>query len=141
MQMTKDKIYDNEFYNSLSEIDAILDYMKITSSFPEKFIKFIKENKNYNYNFQYDENCSLSQQKITETTKQILAILYSQYFCTNEQREELENIWRENNKIKLLQSKLNKNQKEIAESNSMIKYSEPFFMRILKKIKELFKKR
>ena len=143
MKMTRDKIYNNEFYDSLSEVDAILEHMKITSVFPEKFIEFIKENKNYNYNFKYDTTVSLANQNITKTTKQILAILYSEYFCTTEQKKELENIWRENDKISLEQKEINYSKKESTVNNSMIENRVSLFKRILNKIKELmnFKKK
>ena len=143
MQMTKDKIYNNEFYDALSEIDVILEHMEITSVFPEKFIEFIKENKNYNYHFKYDTTVSLANQNITKTTKQILAILYSEYFCTTEQKKELENIWRENDKILLEQSEINYSNQECTKNNSLIEYKESLLKKILNKIKELmkFKKR
>ena len=140
MKMTRDKIYNNEFYDSLSEVDAILEHMKITSVFPEKFIEFIKENKNYNYHFKYDTTVSLANQNITKTTKQILAILYSEYFCTTEQKEELEKIWVENDKIILEQSEINYMKQPNSPNNSMIEYKEPTILKkILNKIKELLK--
>ena len=139
MQMTKDKVYNNEFYNALSEIDVILEYMEITSIFPENFIKFIKENKNNNHNFIYDTTMSLNNQNITNTTKQILAILYSEYFCDIKQKEKLENIWIENDKNELEKGKISQNQKENTVSNSIIKYKEPLFKKILNKIKILMK--
>lgn len=139
MQMTKDKIYNNEFYDALLEIDVILEHMEITSVFPENFIEFIKENKNYNHHFEYDTTVSLNKQNITKTTRQILAILYSEYFCTTEQKEELENIWKENDKIQLEQSEINHFKEENIVNNSMLEYKEPLFKRILNKIKELMK--
>ena len=139
MQMTKDKIYNNEFYDALSEVDAILEHMKITSVFPEKFIEFIKENKNDNYHFKYDTTVSLTKQNITKTTKQILAILYSEYFCTTEQKEELEKIWSENDRAILEQSEINYTKKPNTPNNSMIEYKEPILKKILNKIKELIK--
>lgn len=143
MKMTKDKIYNNEFYDALSEIDIILEYMEITSVFPEKMIQFIKENKNDNYHFEYNEKMSLNNQNITKTTKEILAILYFEYFCTNEQKEELENIWKENDKKLLEQDETNSIKNQNIETNGIIKYKEPLIKRILNKIKELmnFKKK
>ena len=139
MQMTKDKIYNNEFYDALSEIDVILEHMEITSVFPEKFIEFIKDNKNYNYDFKYDETTSLTNQNITKTTKQILAILYSEYFCTTEQKEELENIWIENDKKSIEKSEINHSKQANIPNNSMIEYRESLLKKILNKIKELIK--
>ena len=139
MQMTKDKIYNNEFYDALSEIDVILQHMEITSVFPEKFIEFIKENKNYNYHFEYDETTSLTNQNITKTTKQILAILYSEYFCTTEQKENLEKIWSENDKNFIERSEINYSKQVNVANNSMIEYRESLLKKILKKFKKLIK--
>lgn len=139
MPKIKEKIYNNEFYDALLEINIILEYMGITSIFPDKFMEFLKENKNNNHYFKYDESVSLNEQNITPTAKQILAILYSEYFCTTEQKEELEKIWKENDKISLGQTSLNDNEEVNKNNNSMIKYSDSFFKKILRKIKELFK--
>lgn len=79
---------DIQYANAYTEVLDILkhiskeDYEKI----PKSKIKVFEENCNKNYNFTYDENKTLDEQNVSETTKVIIAILFRDYWATKEQR-------------------------------------------------------
>ena len=79
---------DIQYANAYTEVLDILkhiskeDYEKI----PKSKIKVFEENCNKNYNFTYDENKTLDEQNVSEITKVIIAILFRDYWTTNEQR-------------------------------------------------------
>lgn len=80
-----------EYKKALFEVYTILENTEeeIRNKIPEKFIKFIKENMDANYNFKLQYGKGLAEQNLMEETKQILALIYRDYICTNEERKEL----------------------------------------------------
>ena len=133
---------------SFYEISEILRFMPIEyrKKLPEKFIKFIDENK-MNNNFVYNKNITLDKQEILEDTKVLLSILYRTYWCSEDKRRELEeednnfirekfnpdNIFNNSNKVK--------NIEEFSDEDkvSLVEYKESIFRKIINRIKDIFK--
>ena len=61
------------------------DFEKI----PSKLINYYNLNKAENYNFFIDESKSFSEQKLSKKAKVILAILFRDYWATDEQRKKI----------------------------------------------------
>lgn len=140
---------DNKTYaNSYSEVLTILNnieggYEKI----PLSVINNFKKNCNPDYIYQLDKNLPISEQKMLDTTKAILSVLFRNYWATNEQRkiilqhEKNERILIENEKIRrygktVFDAKPENNTKQSAE---MIVYKENIISKIVNRIKRFFK--
>ncbi len=80
-----------EYKMALSEVNTILQYSEneILFKIPQKFINFIQENMDTSYNFEIEKNKSLVEQNMMQETKQILALIYRDYLCSKEQKENL----------------------------------------------------
>ena len=149
--MLKDiKIYmsTNEYSIAFSEVLSVLQHseIEVIEKIPLEVIKKIKEKTNKEYEVKTDENNSIS-----DKAKAILAVLYQDYLCDDEEIEDFNQQIFENEEQyqEKLRKKYNpdnifknisKDGKEKVENLQMIEYKEPVFKKILNKIKMLFKK-
>lgn len=75
-------------YKAFSEVDTILEYSsdEIKNKIPNKFKELIKNNKDVNYKLVIAENKSLNDQKLLIETREILALIYRDYICSEDER-------------------------------------------------------
>lgn len=73
------------------EISIIIGMMtkKIRKKISPKFIEFIERNKSKTGNTEIDKNKKLRNQKLRNKTKVLLALIYRDYMCTEEERKQL----------------------------------------------------
>ena len=73
---------------SMYEVSVILDNTdnRLVQRIPKKVLKTIKEKASPTKEFIYDKNKKLKDQDITKATKGIIAMIYRDYLCTEEQR-------------------------------------------------------
>lgn len=144
----------------LSELDVLLNYIDAEEwlKIPDEIIFYIKDNKNKDYNWEYDETKSLENQNLSKDTFSLLTFIMYKYIASEEEKKEISlsinEITEELNKkydvdnIFKKTSRENKNissSKEITVSNetSLIKIDEnnkSFFSIIISFIKKFFKK-
>ncbi len=145
-----------EYAEAFSEVDKIFELMPIEllNKIPNKFKELIKENKSNSYEpniYEPFENC-----KLKDETLIILALIYRDFLCTQEEKKEL--LIRDSNRIKEFEDELRKkyNPDDIFKnrakstndfnnteepSTAIIEYKEKnFLQKIFDKIKNLFKK-
>lgn len=144
---------ETDYNEALVEVLEILNFLEDEDrkKIPDDLIKFFEENKSKTYvaNIQYEEDISKLQLK--DKTRQILAGLYLDYLCTDEnEKNEYKKVLRNQ------QNKYEKNLKEnysgniLFENNKYIPVSsdeqltvikkENIFTKIWNKLKNLFKK-
>ena len=89
---TNEKKKINEYRKALAELDEIFDKFEkeIKNKVPESFRKFVKDKKDKNYKFEYDDSKELKDQNILRETKVLLSIIYRSYFCSEEEKKRLE---------------------------------------------------
>lgn len=89
-----------EYSEALAEISYILKHTDkvLVQKIPNKFLKHIEENKDKNYIVKIDENVPLEEQKLKEKTKNLMALIYRNYFCTEEEKKQYDNLITENQK-------------------------------------------
>lgn len=126
------------------------DYKKI----PESYIKFLENNCNKEYNFEYDESIPISEQNLLQDTKYILFGLFEKFGATYVQKQKIndfrmnynkkleeqkrekydtENIFKENN---IVEQAYNSKQPEMIEiKDNLIK---SFFKKIIRIFKGEF---
>lgn len=79
------KIAAKEMNELLSQI-VPNEYVKKT---PQKFRNFLKEIEDKEYIFNIDLNKDMDEQNITEKTKDLITVIYRNYWCSIEERENL----------------------------------------------------
>ena len=89
-----------EYEKCLVEVDEILKHFKDKDliKIPYEVRKAIKDNKDKQYNWNYDESKKLSEQNINRRTIAILSYLNMEYLLNKEQKTFLEEWHRYNEK-------------------------------------------
>ncbi len=152
-------IIDNRtnYTRAYTEVNCLLDYLpqSYIDKLPKKLIDLIKKQSNENYNIIIDTNKSLLEQEFSKKTKDLISVLNYNYWATNEEKEQLKNIFYENENIyqKEVLEKYNPNnifnkketriekKEDIELMVQMTKYKENIFIKLINKIKKIiFKK-
>ena len=70
-----------KYRNAFKEVDEILKYTDIdlVNKIPKKFINFLRENMNNDYEFYVQEGLGLNEQNISEEASNIFALIYRDY--------------------------------------------------------------
>ena len=145
-----------ELSEGISETLDILNHMEntYTEKLPKKFREFLEKNKSVDYIPSLDHSKKINEMNLKEKTKDILAIIYMNYWCTPEQKEDYQKVLNENEKRYQEKQKekytldnvfKNKKQSVIQDKEddtqvSMIEHKESFISKIVKKIKSIFKR-
>ncbi|HOZ55436.1 MAG TPA: hypothetical protein PK993_05325 [Clostridia bacterium] len=114
---------DLKYANAYSEVLEILKYISKEqyNKIPNELIKVYEENSDKNYYFKYNPEKTLEEQKVLKITKIIIAILFRDYWATDEQKAKI--IANQNNNRKKLENKkIEKyNAEEVFKKNEIIK--------------------
>lgn len=89
-----------EFAEASAEINEILKYLpkEEVEKIPSKLREFFKEVSSKDYVTNINPNMPLDKQQIKEKTKDIIALIYRNYWCSEEERKELDQKLIENDK-------------------------------------------
>lgn len=132
------------------QVNAILEVSsdEIRQRIPENVIRYFREIASKDYYFSYDNSKTLLEQNISKETREILAIIYRDYICNDDEKKEFlekrKQIDYQNNLKKmekysydnLFSNKERINKKENLE---IIERDEPnLLMKIILKIKSFF---
>ena len=139
-----------KYRQALFEVYVILENTDedIKNKIPKKFTDFIKENMDVNHKFVLQQGKELVNQDLMLETKQILALIYRDYMCTQEERKKLllqekekrikkENQNRKKYNVDFEKSKNNKENKNI-ETLLVEKSQEKWYRKLISKILDLF---
>ena len=147
-----------DYNKRLAEVDEILNYLseEDLQKIPEEIRQIIKENKDKQYFWEYDETKELKDQGLNHDTIVILSYLNMEYLLNEEQKKLMQEIYKlnerktEDQKLKkyssddlFKKSKLEDEKKEKEEQiqeNFLVAYKESFFTKIVNKIKSLLKR-
>lgn len=90
----------NEFAEASAEIDEIIKYLPIeyTEKIPTKLKKFFKDVKAKEYVANINPYKKLDEQELKPKTKTLLTILYRNYWCDENKKNELDNLLNNNDK-------------------------------------------
>ena len=116
------------------EISIIIRMMtkKTRSKISPKFIEFIERNKSKTGKIDIDKNKKIRNQKLRDKTKVLLALIYRDYMCTDEERKQLIKKEREN---------LTNNEKIQEERGLVLIDDLTWYQRIIALIKKAISKR
>ena len=147
-----------DYNKRLVEVDEVLNYLseEDLQKIPEDIRRVIKENKDKDYIWEYDETKELKDQGLSRDTIIILSYLNMEYLLNEEQKELMKQIHelneRKAEKEKAKQystedlfkkSKSEEEKKEEVEQiqeNSLVVYKESFFTKMINRIKNFFKR-
>ncbi len=138
----------------ISETLDILNHVQeiYVNKIPKKFMNFLKENQSRDYISNLDYTKKLTDMKLCENTKNILAIIYMNYWCSPQEKSEYVKLLKENQKKrkhevweKYNPDNLFKNQQQTqiieenlqTENTAMMEHKESLLKRIMNKIKRL----
>lgn len=90
----------NEFADASAELIEILNYLPKSEveKIPLKLREFFKKVANPNYIVKINPEKSLDQQNIKEKTKDLITVMYRNYWCNEEERKLLDAQLIENDK-------------------------------------------
>ena len=143
---------DIEYANAYVEVLEILKYIPTRdyNKIPKSKIKLFTTNANSNYKFNYDLDKTLDEQDVSKIAKGIIAVLFRDYWATDEQRQKIitkqnydRNQIEKNNRFKYNPDNVFKNKSNVSnnieyQSMKLTKYKEDLLGRLLKKIKKIF---
>ena len=147
----------NDYKKRLVEVDEILNYLSEEDlmKIPKEIRKVIRDNKDLNYCWKYDESKELKDQDVSRDTIAFLTYLNMKYLLNEEQKKLMEQILKFN-EDKAEREKREKYEKyynkdlfkvekevkstieEILGETQMITFKEKFFTKILNRIKSFF---
>ena len=89
-----------EFAEASAEINEIFKYLpkEEVEKIPSKLREFFKEVSSKDYVTNINPDLPLDKQQIKEKTKDIIALIYRNYWCSEEERKELDQKLIENDK-------------------------------------------
>lgn len=145
---------DETYRNSFKEVYDILENteQELFKKIPVKFINFLKDNMNVDYQTNIKKDLEIDKQKLLKETESILSLIYRSYWSTEEEKQNLkikdneellkiEDLKRGQYKDidEIFQKRKNLNHVTMNNSLMVIK-KESFIKRIFNKILDIFKK-
>lgn len=145
---------DNVYKNAFKEVYEILKNTdkELVEKVPQKFIDFLQNNMNTDYQVNIDNNIEIDKQTLLAETEDIFALIYRSYWATNEEKLEFSNrdkqylIQIEENKKSQYKDiteifEKRKNLNNVTLDNSlMIIPKENFIQKLFKKILKFFRR-
>jgi len=155
-------MFSNEYGEAAVEVLDILDNTNKSDvdKIPTSFIKFLVDNASEDYKVNLDHSKSISEMNLKEKTKEILGVIYINWWCDKKDKEnytkeikELEIKRQEEIKEKYNPNKIFENKNKVQEYTNatkvdtaqnetvtMIEYKESIFKKIWNKILSFFNK-
>ena len=145
---------------AFAEVDEILKILdeSLVNKIPESVRRVYTNNRDVEYKVDLDMNKSIKEQKISRKAIVYLSELHLKYWCSDDERKELLDIFAENEeKLKkelekqydleyVLKKKKEEKLENVPEENKNLEMSicnyekKNFFQKIMDKIKQMFKK-
>ena len=141
-----------EYKIAYSEVLEILKYISSEeyNKIPIDMLEMFKDNAEKNNDFEYNPDKTLKEQEISETARALIAVLFRDYWATEEQREKIirvqqqERIRIENEKQEKYKSEdIFKNNNKVLEKEevALIKVKEQkWYKKVLDFFRKIFKK-
>ena len=145
---------DNLYKNAFKEVYEILQNTdtELVEKIPVKFIGFLQNNMNTEYQTNIDNNLDIDKQVLLAETEDILALIYRSYWTTDDERQEFSD--KDKQELETIEENKKSEYKDITEifekrkninnvtldNSLMVLPKENFIQKLLKKILKFFKK-
>lgn len=136
---------DEMYKNAFKEVYDILENTdeELVKKIPNKFINFIKNNMNSDYQTNIQNGIEINKQNLLKETEGILSLIYRSYWATEEEEIEFTNKDKkeiqEKDITEIFEKRKNIN-KITVDNNLMVIKKESFIKRFFNKILKIFKK-
>ena len=82
---------ESNIYKSFSEVIDIIEHSEkeIQQKIPDKLKQLLRENKDANYILDIDYSKDINEQELLQETREILAMIYRDYLCSDEEKKEI----------------------------------------------------
>lgn len=143
----------NEYSVAITEVLYILKYLPkdMTANIPTNFLKYLNENSIPDYKPDFDLSKGLDNVRLKHKTKILLAIIYRNYICSEQERLDYDKILLQNEneyQVKFKEKyntdnifKETKTEKNSDNINQLVIYKKSYFTRIKDFIKKIFHKK
>lgn len=144
--MIDNKLMSQEYRIAATEVLVILNNFseEVLNKIPKKLIEFFKEVSIKDYEFKLDYN---KEKQITNKTKDLLAMVYRNYLCNENERKEFdkrlfqnEEKYQNNLKEKYNPNIFENKKEESSQRISLVEYKEVWYKKLLKNILHFFKR-
>lgn len=134
MENTSDEIM-------LAEAHEIFKYLSLDlyNKIPEKIREYVDDYQENSYHFEYDTTKKLSEQNISQQTKNFIGLLHFMFWCEGEEKEELKKILIENEKNYLSLNLENAPEQQNIEGSPTIAQGESYAEFVLKNQEKVIK--
>ena len=87
-----------EYSEAIVEVLEILEYSddSIIEKIPKELIEFWQRNKSTTYKPKLDHDKSINEMDLKEKTKSIIAMIYLNYLCSDEEKDNINSILKDN---------------------------------------------
>lgn len=123
------------YKEAFCEVNEILKYLskEIREKIPREFIENIQNNMANSYSVEYDKTKGINEQNLKQETRAILSVIYRDYICSEDKRNEI--VQEDRKKYLALEEnkKLNYIDKEIFKKNSKLEKTEEKSIVVIKK--------
>jgi hypothetical protein len=145
-----------EYANAYKEVLEILKYVSKEdfNKIPDKKIKMFSQYANYDYKFEYNPDITLKEQNVSDIAQTIIAILFRDYWATDEQKEKIikqekydiqliEEAKKSKYNVNVFQDSNNNTESKVEENTevSLLEYKESIIRKFFNKIKNLLNKK
>lgn len=95
-----------DYSNLAAEMNILLRYLddELVEKIPQKIIEFFQDIASPTFRSKIDPRFPLDEQYLLPSTECMLTLLYRQYWCSDEEREELDKMLIENEELRLQNS-------------------------------------
>lgn len=109
-----------ELSEAAVELNTILEYTSqdVIDKIPKKFLTFMKEIASTTYQFKYDTSKPLEEQSIKPKTKGLIALIYKDYLCDEQERQEYLNT------VSRIMGEIEQEKRELYDPNNIFKNRE-----------------
>lgn len=142
-----------EYSEAITETLDILKHTKKedVDKISTKFMDYLRANASKTYKPELDHSKKIKDMKLKKKTKAILAIIYRNFWCNEEQKKEFDIILNNNeieyqkvlkemyNPDSLFEKRIKSMEEKKTDEVVMMEYKESIFKRFMNKIKNIFK--
>ena len=138
---------DENYRQALTETSEVIKFMseELVKKIPKDILSLIEVNKDENYKVNILPNVPIYEQNIKKETKGILAVLYREYICDENERKRLKKEEKEYFERKYSVDKLFENRKKTKEIESkneiVVVKKENIIEKLIKAIRKFFYKK
>ena len=154
---------NTEYRKAVGEVLQVLENTEesLVDKIPKKLIELWEENAVYSPSLEIDTSKTIEEINLSEKSKDLLGMIYRNYWCDSEQRKEYdkilknneekfqenvrqiynpENIFIKNETISSNILKIKDVEESISNEINIVPYKESFFTKLIERIKIIFKR-